>query len=90
MIRLAGPKVMYLKRIVALAGDTVEFKNGVLYVNDKQAVEPYVVSSCDWNLPNRKVEPGNVYVVGDNRSMPIDGHIFGQTAITRIMGKPLW
>jgi hypothetical protein len=29
-------------------------------------------------------------VVGDNRSMPIENHYFGQAAMERIMGGPLW
>jgi hypothetical protein len=29
-------------------------------------------------------------VVGDNRSMPIEGHHFGQTSKIRIIGVPLW
>jgi hypothetical protein len=29
-------------------------------------------------------------VVGDNRSMPIEGHHFGQTSKSRIVGVPLW
>jgi hypothetical protein len=29
-------------------------------------------------------------VVGDNRSMPIESHHFGQTSKSRIIGSPLW
>jgi signal peptidase I len=90
MVRLAGKKIMFLKRIVALEGETVEFKDGKILINGKELNEPYVRFECDWNLPPRKVETGNVYVVGDNRSMNIDNHIFGQTTVRRIAGKPLW
>ena len=90
MVRLAGKKIMYLKRIVALEGETVEFKDGKILINGKELNEPYVRFQCDWNLPPRKVETGNVYVVGDNRDMNIDNHIFGQTSVKRIAGRPLW
>jgi hypothetical protein len=29
-------------------------------------------------------------VVGDNRDMPIEQHMLGQTAVNRIAGTPLW
>lgn len=89
-VRMAGDRVMYLKRVVALAGDTVEFRDGILFVNGQPRREPQVLGPCDWNLPPRQVAPGNVYVVGDNRSVPIELHMFGQTAVSRIAGGPLW
>ena len=81
---------MLLKRVVALGGDTVEFREGRLYVNGREVAEPYVNGPCDWNLPSRRVEEGSIYVVGDNRSMPMEGHDFGQTSSDRVIGVPLW
>ena len=90
LVRFAGSKVMLLKRVVALAGEQVEFRNGKLFVNGKEIHEPYVRYPCDWNLPPRQVEGGCVYVVGDNRSLPMEGHQFGQASVKRIVGVPLW
>ena len=82
---------MYLlKRIVALEGDTVEFRKGTLFVNDVEVDEPYVRYASNWNLPPRTVKAGKCYVIGDNRSQMLSEHIFGQTDITRIKGKPLF
>lgn len=89
-IRLAGESVMLLKRVVGLPGDVVEFKNGRLLINGKPLKEPYLVSPSDWNLAPRSVKPGYIYVVGDNRSVPIQTHQFGQTPVKRIAGAPLW
>lgn len=83
-------KVFFLKRIVALPGETVEFRRGNLYVNGKRHDEPYVIFPSDWEMKPRKVEEGNYYVVGDNRSMPLEEHKFGQVAAHRIIGAPLW
>lgn len=90
VIRFAGQKVMLLKRVVALENEGVEFQNGTLLINGKAINEPYVRSSYDWTLPPRRVEPHCVYVVGDNRSGPMQNHAFGQVSITRILGSPLW
>lgn len=89
IIRYAD-KIYYLKRVVGLPGDTVEFRNGDLYVNGQRVHEPYVKYISDWNLPPRKVEPGHYYVVGDNRSQPIQDHKFGQVMERKIDGAPLW
>ena len=90
MIRMSGTRVMYLKRVVALPGENVSFQNGYLYINGKLRQEDYVVTPSDWNLPTRKVKPGYVYVVGDNRKTPIENQVFGQVPISRIVGKALW
>ena len=89
-LRFAGSRRMLLKRVIALEGEQVEFRDGRLFIDSRSVEEPYVGYPCNWNLPPRKVEKGNVYVVGDNRSMPIEQHMFGQTAVSRIVGTPLW
>ena len=76
--------------MVALEGEQVEFRNGKLFVDGEELREPYVRYPCHWDLPPRRVEKGFVYVVGDNRNMPIENHYFGQTSIKRIVGVPLW
>jgi signal peptidase I len=89
-VRFAGSRVMLLKRVVAGEGEQVEFRGGRLFVDGNEIAEPYVRLPCNWNLPSRRVEQNCVYVVGDNRSMPIENHHFGQTSKIRIMGGPLW
>ena len=89
-VRFAGNRVMLLKRVVAVEGEEIEFRDGKLFVDEKQMDEPYVRYSCDWNLSPRQVEKGYVYVVGDNRSMAIENHTFGQAVIHRIIGAAVW
>lgn len=90
VIRFAGKRIMLLKRVVAVGGDRVEFRDGILLVNGVEASESYVRYPCDWNLAPREVAPGHVYVVGDNRSGPMEQHYFGQTPMGRVVGVPLW
>ncbi|MGC8763867.1 MAG: signal peptidase I [Acidobacteriota bacterium] len=89
-LRLAGERVVLLKRVVAFPGEEVAFRGGVLLVDGVPLEEPYVQGPCDWELPPRRVEAGNLYVVGDNRSMPMEQHDFGQVSRSRILGAPLW
>ena len=89
-VRYAGKHVMLLKRVVATEGETMEFKKGQLYVNGIKIKEPYVTGQYPWDLSPRMVKPHHVYVVGDNRNVPMETHDFGQTDLNRIIGAPLW
>ena len=85
-VRFSGRSVMLLKRIVALEGETVEFRTGMLYVNGNLIDEPYVRNRSNWELPPRTVAPGHVYIVGDNRGTTMARHRFGEIDINRIIG----
>ena len=86
-IRLAGPHVMYMKRIIGLPGETVAFENGHVLINGEVLEEPYEKTPCDWNCPPVKLGPDEYFVVGDNRTMPSENHMFGKAGRYRIVGK---
>ena len=90
LVRFAGRRVMLLKRVAALEGEWLEFRHGRLFINGQKLDEPYVHYPSNWNLKPRLIEKGAVYVLGDNRSVPVGNHYFGQTSIKRIEGVPLW
>lgn len=89
-----------VKRVIGLPGDTVEYKNDVLYVNGKAMEEPYLKSlkkssrSCinsrlyvRTNYRKTKVPEGQVFVLGDNREVSKDGRMFGFISEDEIVGK---
>ena len=86
-IRLAGIHLMYLKRIVGLPGETIEFQNGRVFINGKLLAEPYEKWKCDWTLPPEKLGANEYYVVGDNRTMLPEDHMKGKVERERIVGK---
>jgi signal peptidase I len=88
-IRLAGPHVMYLKRIIGLPGETVAFVNGKVLINGEVLDEPYEKLPCDWNRPPEKLDADHYFVVGDNRSMPQESHVFGKARRDQIVGKAI-
>jgi signal peptidase I len=88
-VRFAGRKVMLLKRIVALQGETVGFRKGLLYVDGNLIEEPYVRHRSGWELPPRVIAPEHVYVVGDNRGTSMARHKFGEINMHRIFGGVL-
>ena len=81
---------MILKRVIALPGDRVAFQNGKLIRNGKAIDEPYIKGPSNWNLPERTVERNHYYLVGDNRSVPMEQHIFGEMHQRYLVGAPAW
>ena len=90
ILKHAGFNTFLLKRIIALPGDMIEIRNGTVFVNDKPLDEPYVKYPCNWNLSRREVPSGKLFVLGDNRSMPMANHMGGLINRDRLAGVPLW
>ncbi len=67
----------FVKRVVAVEGDMVEVKNGVLYRNGKPQNEPYVSSPPYYPYRPKRVPEGHLFVLGDNRNNSKDGHVWG-------------
>ena len=88
-VRLAGKHIMFMNRIIGLPGETVAFQEGHAFINGKLLNEPYVKLPCDWEMEPVQCSPNEYYVVGDNRSMPIDLHTKGRAERERIIGKLL-
>lgn len=85
--RLFRPSVMYLKRVVGLPGETIEFVDGRLLVNGRVLEEPWRRAPCNWTLPPRTLGPDQYFVVGDNRAQRPEDHTFGAAERARIVGK---
>jgi signal peptidase I len=88
-IKLAGEHLMYLKRIIALPGETVAFHNGHAVINGLVLDEPYVKGPCSWEHEPITVGPDEYYLVGDNRTMDFFDHEQGRADRSRIVGKLL-
>ena len=78
----------YIKRIVALAGETVEIKqfDGV-YIDGVRLDEPYIKESPNYNYGPQVVPSGHVFVLGDNRRNSSDSHAWGPLHVNAIIGK---
>jgi signal peptidase I len=86
-IRLAGPNVLYVKRVVGLPGERIAIADGVIEVDGVPVVEPYVRNRQSWNVPEVLVGAREYFVIGDNRGMRVGDHDFGRVDARRILGK---
>lgn len=86
-IRLAGPSVVLVKRVIGLPGERVRFDSGVVYINGVPLDEPYVRERRPWEVPEVTLGPREYFAVGDNRGMSAGLHSFGAVDRARILGK---
>ena len=84
-------QIPYVKRIVAVAGETLELREGNLYVNGKlrffaQAHGATLPQVPEVKYPYR-VPDGSFFALGDNRLSSQDSRTFGAQPYNRIIGK---
>jgi signal peptidase I len=86
-IKLAGPHVLYVKRIIALPGERISLSAGQVYVNGVPLAEPYVRNKSPWEVPEVTLTAREYFVIGDNRGMRSKDHDFGRVDVSRIAGR---
>jgi signal peptidase I len=91
----------YVKRVIGLPGDKIEYKQDILYINDKKVNEPFLnemkadnqgtMLTGDFTLEEitgMKVVPkGHLFVEGDNRLGSFDSRHFGFIKQDQVVGK---
>jgi len=86
-------EVDYIKRIIGLPGDKIEIRDGILYINDEEYEEDYLLEPMDKEDFGPVVVPENSYfMMGDNRNSSMDSRYWINMFVKRdkIKGKAIF
>ncbi len=77
----------FIKRVIAVPGQTVQVDNGVVMVDGVPLEEPYIAEAPNYSVPPTVVTPGKLFVLGDNRNNSLDSHVFGLVDADTVIGR---
>ncbi len=80
-------KVNFIKRVIAVGGDTVEIRDLTVYVNNKPLTEPYLKQPPFYNMAPVKLPKNTFFMMGDNRNNSLDSHIWGPLPRKNVISK---
>ncbi len=77
-----------IKRVIGLPGETVDIKQGRVYINGAELEEPYIAKFCLMGCDGKwTLKADEYFVLGDNRNNSMDSHSFGPINRHLIVGE---
>jgi len=82
----------YIKRIIGLPGETIEGKDGVVYINGELLKEDYFKEKPEGDFGPFIIPTGHYFMMGDNRNISLDARYWKEKYVARdkIRGKALF
>lgn len=85
-------EILFIKRLIGMPGDTIEIKDGVLYLNSEAQTEEYI---NDDGYPMSDYGPyvvpdGHYFMMGDNRNNSADSRVFGAVAYEDLLSRVIF
>ena len=90
------PDLRLIKRVIGLPGETLEIRDGDIYINGEKLREPYVVHVLPQerrllqNVPPIRIPADSFFMMGDNRDDSRDSRYFGVVSHKAMIGRPMF
>jgi signal peptidase I len=84
---VAGEETPLIKRVVALPGETVEVRDGQVFIDGQLLEESWITQLGGPNYPPTLVPPLHIFVLGDNRPCSRDSRYFGPVPADQVLGR---
>lgn len=83
------PERDFIKRVIGLPGETVEIRNGQVFIDGQPYAELSEIMPAGYTTRPTTLGPDELYVMGDNRPNSSDSHSWGPLTLDLIIGKVL-
>jgi signal peptidase I len=87
VVRVPGHEVPLIKRVIGLAGETVEICEGRVWIDGQPLGEAYLADVKQRDYGPHTVPARHVFVMGDNRNYSNDSRFFGPVRLEQIWGR---
>ncbi|TET50523.1 MAG: signal peptidase I [Anaerolineales bacterium] len=87
VLDLPSQPELLIKRVIGLAGETIEIRGGEVFIDGERLVEEWTVRLGGGSYGPVEVPPLHVFVLGDNRGASNDSRAFGPVPIDDIVGR---
>jgi signal peptidase I len=82
-----NPSRDFIKRVIAVEGQTVEVRGGKLLIDGKVMPEPFLAQPPAYDYGPATVPAGQYFVLGDNRNNSYDSHAWGMLDNVFMIGR---
>ena len=83
----------FIKRVIALPGEEIDVKDGKVFINGRELIEPYLPKGTITLAGAAKfpqtIPDGTLWVMGDNRGNSSDSRVFGPISQDKVVGRTI-